>query len=76
MAFLAAEYMPEHDRIELLSYEATTGDHGARITAQLLVDGEHRTVIGEGNGPIAAFVHALRSGLGTESKSSTTPSTR
>ena len=23
-----------------------------------MVDGEHRTVTGEGNGPIAAFVHA------------------
>ena len=64
LAFLA-EYMPEHSRIELLSYEATTGDQGARITAQLLVDGEHQTVVGEGNGPIAAFVHALRAaGLG------------
>jgi 2-isopropylmalate synthase len=30
------------------------------VTAQLLVDGEHRTVSGEGNGPIAAFMHALR----------------
>jgi len=65
MAFVG-EYMPEHARIELLSYEATTGDQGARITAQLLVDGEHRTVTGEGNGPIAAFVHALRAGLGTD----------
>ncbi len=44
------------------------GDQGRRrrptITAQLVVDGEHRTVTGEGNGPIAAFVHALRDGLG------------
>ena len=64
-AFLA-QYMPEHSRIELLSYEATTGDQGARITAQLLVDGEHQTVMGEGNGPIAAFVHALQAGLGID----------
>ena len=33
-------------------------DGGTAITAQLLVDGEHRTVTGEGNGPIDAFVHA------------------
>ena len=36
------------------------------ITAQLLVDGEHRTVTGKGNGPIAAFVHAVQSDLGIE----------
>src|SRR5699024_9618277 len=28
--------------------------------AQLLVDGEHRTVSGAGNGPVSAFVHALQ----------------
>ena len=33
------------------------------MTAQLLVDGEHRTVTAEGNGPIAAFVHALQTDL-------------
>ena len=37
------------------------------ITAQLVVDGEPVTVDGEGNGPIDAFVHALRSGLGARS---------
>ena len=36
------------------------------ITAQLLVDGEPVTVTGAGNGPIAAFVAALRDGLGIE----------
>ena len=34
------------------------------ITAQLIVDGEHRTITGDGNGPIDAFVHALRDGVG------------
>ena len=61
------QYMPDDARVQLLSYEATTGEHGASITAQLLVDGEHATVTGDGNGPIAAFVHALRAaGLGAE----------
>ena len=48
-------------------HELTTkaGGNVTGITAQLLVDGEHRTVTGEGNGPIAAFVHALRDDLGT-----------
>jgi 2-isopropylmalate synthase len=35
------------------------------ITAQLVVDGAPVTVSGEGNGPIDAFVHALRNGLGS-----------
>ena len=39
---------------------------GPRSTAQLVVDGEHHTVIGEGNGPIAAFVTGLRDGFGIE----------
>ena len=36
------------------------------ITAQVLLDGEHHTVVGRGNGPIAAFVHALSSDLGID----------
>ena len=34
------------------------------MTAQILVDGEHRTVTGEGNGPIDALVAALKADLG------------
>ena len=34
------------------------------VTAQLLVDGQHRTVTGEGNGPIDALVAALKAELG------------
>ncbi len=34
--------------------------------AQLVVDGAARAVTGTGNGPIAAFVDALRSGLHAE----------
>jgi 2-isopropylmalate synthase len=58
------EYLPERPALQLLSHESSTGDGGAKVTAQLLVDGEHRTVHGEGNGPIAAFVHALSQDLG------------
>jgi 2-isopropylmalate synthase len=58
------EYLPATQRIELLTHELTTNDAGSSITAQLLVDGEHKTVMGQGNGPIAAFVHALQSDLG------------
>ena len=49
----------------------------ATVTAQVIVDGEHRTVVGEGNGPIDAFVRgAARAVSASTSTSSTTPSTR
>jgi 2-isopropylmalate synthase len=61
------EYLPEDPGVQLLSHEETTSSgEGSRITAQLLVDGEHRTVTGKGNGPIAAFVHAVQTDLGLE----------
>jgi len=56
-------YLPAEPAVQLVSQETTTSDGVARVTAQVLVDGEHRTVTGEGNGPIAAFVHGLRSAL-------------
>jgi 2-isopropylmalate synthase len=37
-----------------------------RVSAQLDIDGERSTVIGEGNGPIAAFVHGLQQTAGLE----------
>ena len=46
---------------ELVSDSGTT-----RITARLSVGGATRTVAGSGNGPIAAFVDALRTSLGVE----------
>ncbi len=51
------------DAHELVSDSGTTQ---ARITARLSVGGATRTVAGSGNGPIAAFVDALRTGLGVE----------
>jgi len=45
--------------ITLRSSEVTTGDDGATVVAQLLVDGESRTIKGQGGGPIAAFMRAL-----------------
>jgi 2-isopropylmalate synthase len=59
-------YLPESPRISLRTYETTTTQDGAAVTAQLVVDGEPRTVSADGNGPIAAFVHGLRSGLGID----------
>jgi 2-isopropylmalate synthase len=62
------EYLPTEGHLELISHElrsdSATGT--TEITAQILVDGEHRTIIGSGNGPIDAFVHALRTELGAD----------
>ena len=63
-----AEYLPEQPTVTLTSHELRSDSKSGRtsITAQLEVDGAHRTIMGEGNGPIDAFVHALRTGLGTD----------
>ncbi|CAN5859990.1 2-isopropylmalate synthase [soil metagenome] len=61
-----ATYLAEDVSVELLSSEISTGEHHAKVVAQLLVDGGHRTVVGEANGPIAAFVAALQTDLGIE----------
>jgi 2-isopropylmalate synthase len=60
-------YLPAEPTFRLESHELRSDSTTGRtsITAQLLVDGEHRTVVGDGNGPIDAFVRALRDGLGS-----------
>jgi 2-isopropylmalate synthase len=56
----AATYLDERPGgVQLRSAEVTTSDDGSTVVAQLLVDGESRTVKGQGGGPIAAFMHAL-----------------
>src|SRR3954449_8144299 len=62
-ARFSEEYLPESPSITLVGHEVTTGDAGASVTARLMVEGEPVTVTGAGNGPIAAFVHALQKGL-------------
>ncbi len=61
-----AEYLPAETRIVLESHELRTSGKRTTVTAQLVVGGEHRTLTGEGNGPIDAFVHGLREGLGAD----------
>jgi 2-isopropylmalate synthase len=60
-----SEYLPEAPSMHLDSHElksdSTSGT--TTITAQLTVGGERKTVVGQGNGPIDAFVNGLRSGL-------------
>jgi 2-isopropylmalate synthase len=63
-AAFQAVYMPENPRIKLVHHEVSEGDESARVTADLLVDGEPVTITGTGNGPIAAFIDALERDLG------------
>jgi len=60
-----SEYLRSEETMRLESHELRSDSTSGRttITAQLIVDGAHHTVIGEGNGPIDAFVKAIRSGL-------------
>jgi 2-isopropylmalate synthase len=61
------EYLPESPAIVLESQELRSDREGrTTITAQLVVDGEHRTVTGDGNGPIDAFVRGVRRELGLD----------
>ena len=61
------EYLPEAPAIVLESQELRSDREGrTTITAQLVVDGEHRTVTGDGNGPIDAFVRGVRRELGLD----------
>ncbi|MBU6240771.1 MAG: 2-isopropylmalate synthase [Acidobacteria bacterium] len=62
-----SEYLPEVPTMHLDSHELKSDSTGATtITAQIAVRGERRTVVGQGNGPIDAFVQGLRSGLGID----------
>jgi 2-isopropylmalate synthase len=56
-------YLGRDGGLRLLGAEVASerdGPHTTGIVAQLLVDGQHRTVSGKGNGPIDALVDALR----------------
>ena len=57
-------YLPEDAGLRLITSEVSTGRGHTSVTAQLLVDGQHRTVTGQGNGPIDALVAALKADLG------------
>ncbi len=57
-------YLAQDAALRLVGAEVTTertGEaHTTKVVAQLLVEGEHRSAVGQGNGPIDAFVNALR----------------
>jgi len=54
-------YQPENATIQLLASEVAADQHLTRIFAQLVVNGQHVTVKGEGNGPIDALMAGLAS---------------
>ncbi len=58
------DYLPELATAELLSHTIATLDGSTSVAATLRVGDRVRTISGEGNGPIAAFVHALQGELG------------
>jgi 2-isopropylmalate synthase len=61
------EYVARPGRLELLTYriEAAAADGETDgVLASVRLDGEVRTIQGEGNGPIAAFVNALETQCG------------
>ncbi len=59
-------YLPEDAGLRLIGSEVSTGGRRTTVTAQLLVAGRHKTVVGEGNGPIDALITGLREALGIE----------
>jgi 2-isopropylmalate synthase len=59
-------YLPDEAGLRIIGSEVSTGGGRTTVVAQLLVDGLHRTVVGEGNGPIDALVAGLRAELGTD----------
>jgi 2-isopropylmalate synthase len=62
-----SEYLPAAPTMHLDSHELKSDSTGATtITAQVNVEGTRHTIVGQGNGPIDAFVHGLRTGLGVE----------
>jgi 2-isopropylmalate synthase len=52
-------YLPENPKIQLLSSEVSADNHVTRIFAQVVVDGQHVTIKGDGNGPIDALMAGL-----------------
>jgi 2-isopropylmalate synthase len=59
------QYLAVTEPFELISYRHEANDAGDRLVAQVLKSGEEQELEGEGNGPIAALVHALAEQLGT-----------
>jgi 2-isopropylmalate synthase len=51
-------YLTPSGPYELVTYRHEATDSGDRLTATLRIDGDEAEIVGYGNGPIAALVHA------------------
>jgi 2-isopropylmalate synthase len=56
----SAEYLERDEPYSLETWNSVTGPDGDRQEVNLKVRGEERTIVGEGNGPVAAFVDGMR----------------
>ncbi len=61
-----ASYLPDDAGVRFISSEVSSKENGTSVVAQVLVDGQHRTVTGQGNGPVDALVNGLRAELSLE----------
>ena len=62
------EYLEREVPLELDGYRIASGDDGERIDAVIRHGGAEREVAGEGNGPLDAFVRAVREATGIEAR--------
>jgi 2-isopropylmalate synthase len=62
----ASSYLPEDAAIRLISSEVSSNEKGTTVVAQVLVDGQHRTISGHGNGPVNAIVNGIKSEMGID----------
>ncbi len=58
-AIFSREYLDRHDPYRFVRHRVASIDEGVRVEVDVLVDGQPRTLVGSGNGPIDAFVQAL-----------------
>jgi 2-isopropylmalate synthase len=60
------EYIDATEPVRYIDHRAQHAPHGAveQLTTRLAIDGVETVLTGSGNGPVDAFVHALRTGAG------------
>jgi 2-isopropylmalate synthase len=62
-----AQYLASDEPLQVVEHWTVPDTHSAeqrRLTATVLLEGEERTINGRGNGPIDAFVNALKADCG------------
>ncbi len=71
-----AEYIDQQAPLAIRDHSEHSAGESGQLTATVSDGSAERTIFGEGNGPIDAFVHALNKDFDLGSGSSTTTSTR